>query len=283
MNISENNFYCFFLFFNGNNKQFEIIDDSFNSVVNAISEEFYDIFYEILKETPSYKKAKGNNFIWEDIYDVYKVCEEKFERENIEVYNKKGELSNIYSLSKVYKILIEDYVTDENGDIAICSLWSNQLNNFIKEGCWNVALMSNDGDYIKDIKDWPARNISGNHSIWERKGKTYKPIMWYGIKNKEILNEWIVENEGLQSLVPEEHGMGGYGGQMRINGLEINYMHLFTENDGSWYFGACGEEGADFHKVIETCPIDLPSLYSNKNGDIIIEDYCVNLQKQLKQ
>lgn len=126
--------------------------------------------------------------------------------------------------------------------------------------------------------EWPLPIVVNDKVKWEKDGEKYYPIMWFG-SSDEIVEEWTLGNDGMTSIVSAEDGLGSYGGQMNINGFEINYGDLFGDNC-FWYFGACRNEGADFHKVIETCPIDLLSIYSNKNGDDVIEKYCIDFQRK---
>ena len=277
MSIIQNIFY---LQIDGKNGKWPLEEYSSEAIEEVLNEEFfYDDFQCLLKESPSYKLAKGHGFIWEDLDDIYIVNESINKGKNIYIYNDENKIIDTWPLTTLYKKMIENFLTSENGEIAVCSLWANQVDNFIMAGNWHVGLISDDNDIIENIESWPDSMLVNGQSCWYINNKKYEPIMWFGIKKQKILSEWVMQENGLSAIVKEENGMGSYGGQMRINGLEINYLELFTENDGSWYFGACGNKGADFHKVVESCPIDLPSVYLKGNGKELVSQYLVEIRK----
>ena len=256
----------------------EIEDSNYETVKEAISNELAcELASSICSNNPLYKKAVGAGFSWDDMDGLNAMIDNVYRESHVDVLNVNSEVVASYSLLNLYKEITEDYLASENGDIEICQLWSAQLENFINLSRWQVALKSSDGRFLYESKDWPEPSLE-NKGKWILDGKTYTPIMWFGIEGDEILEEWIIQNEGITAIVSEDDGMGGYGGQMRIQGYEINYLHFF-EGNGSWYFGACGESGADFHKVIESCPIDLLSIYTKKNGAELVLKYLLKLQR----
>jgi len=255
----------------------DIKDLNHEHIKAMISEELAnELASFICSNNPSYEKAIGAGFSWDDMEEINAIIEDVYRDSHVDVLNDNDEVVASYSLLDLYKVIIADYLASENGDIEICHLWSAQLENYINLSRWQVALKSNDGGILYESKDWPMPS-KREECKWIRNGQEYTPIMWFGPVGDEILEEWVVQNEGIAAIVSEEDGMGSYGGQMRIQGYEINYLHFFEDN-GSWYFGACGEAGADFHKVVESCPIDLLSIYTNKNGNELVLKYFLKLQ-----
>lgn len=245
-------------------------------IENSLSGEFSELFSDLCGEIPAHNKIEGESFCNDDIKQVYDVIDEKYKEELVVVYDDNEKEVARYLLTEIFKSLAENYIGSESGDIQICSIWTSQLQNFIDASKWHIALQSGNDNKI-DPRSWPIPEIEGSDIYWTEDGKFYKPIMWFGVSDTEILDSWTLTDEGIYALVPEEEGMGSYGRQMNIDGFEINYGSLFDGN-GSWYFGACGESGADFEKVIESCPVDLLSIYENENGMEVLSLYCLKLQ-----
>lgn len=258
-------------------KTYEIDDFSEDVVYEVLVENFFTI--DIFDEIPATKKIVCNNFVWDDLNEVYNLIDTKYKGIFVKVFNEEGVEVACYELTSLYKDYAYNNSIEENGDIIVCSLWSDQLENFIEGAEWRVALESSDGILLADVEDWPNPIIENLEIRWIKDGVEYKPKLWYGISDTQISDIWVLQNDKLPALVPVEHGLGSYGGQLRIKGLEINYGEMF-EGNGSWFFGACGNSGADFNKVIDRCPIVLLDIYKFKNGFKQLGEYCCNLKKE---
>ena len=69
------------------------------------------------------------------------------------------------------------------------------------------------------------------------------------------------EKDGMEAIFLGNDNTLSFG--LRIQGFEINY-DLLWEGYTGWYFYSCGNEGADFTKVIDTCPISMTDVYKKK-------------------
>lgn len=247
-------------------------------VENALSSDFSDLFAELCGDVSAHNLVKGDLFCLGDIDEVYDIIHSRFKDEVVKVYCDDTIVAS-YPLAILYEDLADNYIGSENGDIHTCGIWTSQLQNFIDKAEWMVALYSNKHGIIDDIKNWPVPIKNSDNTCWFLDSYELTPIMWFGIKGEDNLKIWTLSNDCLPAMVPEEDGMGSYGGQMRIDGFELNYLELYDKYGNSdWYFGACGNEGANFKKVIEECPIDLLSIYKEENGYELIKQYCLNLQ-----
>ena len=237
---------------------------------------FMDAFDEIIDVIPAMKESKCVDFDTSVLEEVYDIIPQKYGNAKVIVFDANDRLIASYDLKDIYLKLIEGQIYDENGDIYTCEVWSTQLDNFIKKSSWQIALMSDKGTIVSSMEQWPMPLSVDKEIRWIQDGELYHPVMWFGDKNSPVF-EWTIQDGGLPALVSNKDGMGDYGGQMRYKGFEINYMKLF-DCWGSWYFGACGNPGADFSKVVDTCPIDVLSLYGKKEGLKEVAKYCLELK-----
>lgn len=270
----------------GTTEQYEIEECSLDDIEEVLFDNDIQDFLEALcSKSPTFEKVVGAGF---DVDDMWKVKDyvdreyiAKYAGKSVRVFDHAGKEVKSFPLPELYNNLLEGLLDGENLDIEICTLWSAQLQNFIDRGQWHVAMRAMDGVLIENVEDWPipVRDSKGV-MVWRKDGIDYVPMMWYGLSDGEILPEWVVGANGMDALVTIENGMGDYGGQYRIQGLEINYLSLYDDGAGSWYFGSCGYEGADFSKVLDTCPINLVELYGGKNGLEVVEEYCYGLRNK---
>jgi len=246
----------------------------------AIVDERYDLYEQI----PSWNKIKGCDFDWNELEEINDVFTNKYGKEKVSVYDDADTLVASYSVSEICKnySISEDYICAEAREQDGCMLFCQQLDNFIDKSSWNLIFKSkDDGSVISDIKDWPNPLIIDGTIKWYKNKSEYKPLMWFGVEGEDIIDIWVINNDGLLGIVEKENGLGSFGRQMQVDGFEVNYDLLF-DGEVVWYFYELAEEGSDFHKIIETCPVDLVSLYRNKNGDEMINTYCYNMYLQQK-
>ena len=267
----------------GTKEQYEIEDCSLNDIENVLIDNDIQDFRETLcSKNPALEKVVGAGFDVDDMWKVKDFVAKEYAGKCVRVFDHAGKEVKSFPLPELYNNLLEWLLYDENGDIEICTLWSAQLQNFIDRGQWHVAMQAKDGALIENVEDWPipTRDDKGD-IVWLKDGIDYIPIMWYGLTDSQILPEWGIGANGMEALVTIEDGMGDYGGQYRIQGLEINYLSMYDNGAlGSWYFGSCGNEGADFSKVLDTCPIRLVEIYGGKDGKDMVEAYYYSLRNR---
>ena len=266
----------------GCTERYEEVVYSLEDIQNVLIERgIQDFLANLCGKNPAIDKVVGEDFDEGDILLIKDYIDKEYSDKKVRVYDIDDREIESYPLNDLYNALIDWYIDAENGEIEICSLWCSQLQNFIDKGKWHIALRAEDGTIIKAPHDWPLPiKTEEGKTVWMKDGIEYHPLMWYGLSNEPILSDWIMRKDGkngMIAIIPTEDGMGNYGSQMRIRGFEINYDLLYGGMT-SWYFGACGNEGADFSKVIETCPMDFEEMYSGK-GDLI-SDYCESIKLQ---
>lgn len=261
----------------------DIEECSIDGIYNAIVEGDYT---EGLVDTiecmiPSVNEAVGENFSWDFVEDVQKYISNAYEFQNVVMQDESDTVVGNFSLQSVLNELCESYYADENGCVQAGRIWSVQLQTFINQGEWIAALRDEDGDIILDLESWPKPVVSADGCAeWKAGVKNYTPILWYGIKDSPIFKMWMVGRDTFPAIVTVENGMGTYGGQMQIDGFEINYPLLFDDGSvESWYFGCGGMEGADFSKLLNECPINLHELLERHNGNEQVSHYCYKLQE----
>lgn len=267
----------------GTTERYEIENCTLNDIEEVLYDnDIQDVLEALCCKNPALEKVVGANFDVDDMWNVKDFVAKEYGGKSVRVFDHADKEVSAFSLTKLYNNLLDGYIGSESGDIEICTLWSAQLQNFIDRGQWHVAMQAMDGALIENVEDWPIPVRDGKGvTAWRKDGVDYTPMMWYGLTDGEILPEWVVGANGMEALVTIEDGMGDYGGQYRIQGLEINYLSLYDHGAyGSWYFGSCGYEGAEFSKVLDTCPINLVELYGGKNGFEVVEKYCYGLSNK---
>lgn len=252
-----------------NNKTYKLVIEGFDDEIivsdldkNVIFEELQDQLGDTLRElvddAPVHDKIVGQYFDWDVFEEIYAYLKSKYNNLSVSVFDENGKLIASYPQGDfISEFLADRYFIDENGDIEVGTIWSCQLQNFIDNASWQYGLETKDGSVLTNVEEWPQALIDEDgRIIWMRDNQELNPIMWYGITGKERLDLWTIDESGnLPATVPVEEGMGSYGGQLEIEGLELNYPSLYDECMLTWYFGCGGNEGADFQKVIETFPL----------------------------
>lgn len=266
----------------GTTEQYEIEECSLDDIEEVLYDNDIQDFLEMLCcKNPALEKVVGAGFDVDDMRKVEDFVAKEYVGKCVRVFDHADKEVSAFPLTKLYNNLLDGYIGSESGDIEICTLWSAQLQNFIDRGQWHIAMQAKDGALIENVEDWPfpVRDDKGV-MVWRKDGIEYTPMMWYGLTDGEILPEWVVGANGMEALVTIEDGMGDYGGQYRIQGLEINYESLYGSEFLFWYFGCGGREGAEFSKVLDTCPIRLVEIYGGKNGKEMVEAYCYGLRNR---
>lgn len=270
----------------GTTERYEIEECSLDSIEEVLYDNGIQDYLETLFcKSSAFKKAVGAGFDVDDISAVKDFVDReliaKCVGKSVRVFDHASKEVKSFPLPELYNNLLEGLLDGENFDIEICTLWSAQLQNFIDRGQWHVAMQAKDGTLLETPEDWPipVRDERGK-IVWRKDGIDYAPMMWYGLTDGEILPEWVIGVNGMKALVTIEDGMGDYGGQYQIQGLEINYESLYGSDFLFWYFGCGGREGAEFSKVLDSCPINLVELYGGKNGKDVVEAYCYGLRNK---
>lgn len=245
--------------------------------------ELSHIYDAVLFSIPSSNLKVGDDFQHLDVYkeEMQQYIAANYSHLKLIVYED-DIIVNEYNLAEVVKEYIWHYLYAENYDIMLGSFWTIQLQNYIDNSAWQVALKA-DGILITDLSKWPQpRVIDNNRIMWELDGKMLEPTMWFGLPDHGALSKWIVGDDNIPALVTEENGLGDYGGQYCIQGFELNYESLYDPSILFWHFGCGGNNGADFTKMLNTCPIDLKKLYESANGKQQVMHYCYSLQMDTK-
>lgn len=272
------------------NELYFIIEGDDNRYIMSNGEKIEDNYYElshiyddVLFAIPSSNLKVCEDFESLDVYreEIQQYITANYSHLKLYVYAD-DIIVNEYNLADVLNEGIWDYLDAENYCIQAGHFWSHQLENYIYNSIWQVALKA-DGILITDPLKWPTPQIAeDNDIIWELNGVLLQPIMWFGLKDQPILSNWIIEDDNIPALVTEEDGLGDYGSQYRIQGFELNYDSLYDPSVVDWYFGCGGNEGADFSIMLNTCPIDLKKLYECANGKQQVMHYCYSLQMDTK-
>lgn len=260
----------------------EIAENSLDGICNAIVEGDYsqELADTIECLVPSLKEAVCEDFSWDFVEDVQKYIDNAYGGQSVLLQDESDNVVGNFPLQPILSELCENYYADENGCVQAGHIWSAQLQTFINKGEWLIGFRDEEGIIVTDLEASGKPTVSENgETEWMDGAKNYVPILWYGIKGKPISEMWKVENDSFPAIVPIENGMGAYGGQMQIDGFEINYPSLFDDGSvESWYFGCGGNEGANFSKVLNECPIDLHELLERQNGNEQVAEYCLKLQ-----
>lgn len=253
---------------------------------DSIKDNYFElshIYDDVLFSIPSSNLKVGDDFEHLDVYkeEIQHYITANYSHLKLIVYAD-DTIVNEYNLADVVNDGIWYYLDAENYDIKVGSFWSTQLQNYIDNSIWQVALKA-DGILITDQSKWPQPRVTeSNNVMWELEGVLLEPTMWFGLKDQDALSKWIVGEDNIPALVTEENGLGDYGGQYCIQGFELNYDSLYDPSVIDWYFGCGGNEGADFSEMLKTCPIDLKELYECGNGKQQIMHYCYSLQLDTK-
>lgn len=261
----------------------DIEECSIDGIYNAIVEGNYsgEIVNTIECLVPSLNEAVCENFSWDFVEDILKYISNAYDAQNVVLQNESDIVIGSFPVQPILNDLCESYYADENGWVQAGEIWSVQLQAFINQGEWIAALRDEDGNVITDLEAWPKPIVSADEGAeWKVGVKKCTPILWYGLKGNPISEIWMVGRDTFPAIVTEENGMGTYGGQMQIDGFEINYPLLFDDGSvESWYFGCGGMEGADFSKLLDECPINLHELFKRHNGNEQVAHYCYKLQE----
>lgn len=240
-----------------------------------------EIVDDIKSRIDSIHGAVCENFSWNFVEKILSYIDCTYKCKYIPLFDENDKEVEVFSLKEIFYQLCDKFYSDENGCVQAGHIWTSQLEEFIKHAKWSVSLKSDDGETIVDCNEWPKPIISRRDIFWTRNGKKFKPIIWFGIEGTKISELWTVNNETFPALVKEEDGMGEYGGQLRIDGFELNYPLLFDDGSvESWYFGCGGNEGADFSKILRECPICLNELFEKHNGNEQVARYCYMKQNK---
>ena len=264
-----------------------MIDDIEKCSIDGIIDSSYssELIDNIESQLPSLKKGVCEDFSWDFVDDIKEYVDNTDSDKVVALYDINDSEIETFPLKQVLKDLCERYYADENGNIQAGRIWSTQLQTFIEQAEWIVALQSEKGKIITDLKAWPKPFVTENGGKeWKDQENTYTPILWYGIKDSQNSEKWTIGNDSFPAIVTTENGMGEYGSQMQIDGFELNYPLLFDNGSiESWYFGSFGAEGADFSKLLNECPINLHELIEMHDGKGQIANYCYKLQQRLSK
>lgn len=250
------------------------------------------VLEDLITLLPVYGVPECEFFSWDDFDAIDEVIDKELSIRTIPVPSDFfEEEQNTESDSEFIELDVAQFVkdvfhwwnSDENSEIQAGRLWSSQLEAFIDKGEWIVGLDRGRGEPLTNIQDWPApqfEEIDGvKYPYWEDDSSTLlQPTLWYGIKGTPASYLWSLEDNIFPALVRVEDGMGSYGSQVRIDGFELNYQKIFDPGVCNWYFGCGGNSGADFSKVMKTCPIDLDMVLRLKNQ----EEELINLVLKLQ-
>ena len=254
---------------------------SIDGINDAIIENGFsdEIVCDIESRISSIHSAVCENFSWNFIDKILSYIDYTYKNKYLPLFDENSKEVEVFSLKEILHQSCDNFYCDENGCVQAGYVWTSQLEEFIKHAKWLVSLKSDDGETLVDCNEWPKPIISGSNIFWKRKEKQFKPMLWFGIEGLDVSERWTINNETFPAIVKEEDGMGEYGGQLHIDGFELNYPLLFDDGSvESWYFGCGGNEGADFSKILRECPICLKELFEKHNGMEQVARYVYSLQ-----
>lgn len=173
------------------------LEDATNTLIEDYTDYAEETLSDLYENNPVLIRAVGDGFCWNEKDNAQKYINKVYSGKFTRMFNPNDEEINTFHLSNIYSTLLYWFLDEENGEIRTCELWSNQLQRFIDEGEWQLAMLTKDGDMLKNSKEWPmpAKN-KGNNIIWTKDSVPYQPIMWYGIPDKPILSRWTMKKTG---------------------------------------------------------------------------------------
>lgn len=269
--------------------------DAFDTIIKAVTScDVYE-FVDNLIDKEYGDLVNGSNFVSPDrngfkrafessvgriflrYLDINRLLDYQEDFSLEELTNLRTSLSRLIPITDVVIDLLEDSLCGEAGEQHLARIWCSQLQNFIDKGSWHVGLKKSDGSIIETFKE-PIDCLTNQG----------EPIMWFGMKDQLPLKIWTVKDKGLDALIIDYDSQGEDGRLIyskQLNGEDvrcaIDYESIF-EFYPLWYFVEAWAEGASFHKVIDSCPIDLLKIQKSGNGTTEINNYIDDLTSTIQ-
>ena len=167
-------------------------------------------------------------------------------------------------INAVIRSIIADHLYDRQCDcqsnIDIGMIILSSLERFYTEGQWNEGFLREDGVVIMQKDKWPSCvKEKVDQSMWKDESYSYKPIIWFGMKDELPIQCWTLGG----NLNQREAGNNSAWTEDSWKDMWFDFddrWAILLDNDDAmytWLFWECAEQEPDIDSVIAACPVQL--------------------------
>ena len=229
------------------------LEEASNSLKEYLTENYSDVFYEILWDLYAVGKSNGSISYDEAYRKLVDETKENIHKKYGDVFINLFVLKANKAIKASCSVSVEDILIEFLDRETECSEFDAKVGKYVESSIfkflnsskWHYGYRNQDGTYTE------VSNASEHAAISDKSC----PVLWFGPDNTAPLPKW--------SIIPgEEHGFQDYDQWELLDYLVDDCNDCFS----IWYLAECGYDLPDMEAILSECPITIDN---NDDADAI--------------